>query len=217
MLQWGAAFYAKDQPATSLNELIHLLENGDDSLLKPTSSLKPLFNNDNELQEFRKRHAQARVDSRDLQSYRGVAFLGIDAGSTTTKVVLMSDDKKILYTYYDSNDGDPLKKTEQIMKDLYANLPEGVTIGKAAVTGYGEHLIKNALNVDVGEVETVAHYRAAQHFQPNVDFILDIGGQDMKAMKVKNGALSTIKLNEACSSGCGSFLETFAKKPKIRH
>lgn len=210
----GAAFYAKDQPATSLNELIHLLENGDDFLLKPTSSLKPLFNNDNELQEFRKQHAQARVDSRNLQSYRGVAFLGIDAGSTTTKVVLMSDDKKILYTYYDSNDSDPLKKTEQIMKDLYANLPEGVTIGKAAVTGYGEHLIKNALNVDVGEVETVAHYRAAQHFQPNVDFILDIGGQDMKAMKVKNGALSTIKLNEACSSGCSSFLETFAKSLK---
>ncbi|WP_283583818.1 2-hydroxyacyl-CoA dehydratase [Limosilactobacillus difficilis] len=207
----GAAIYAKDQPITSLNGLLKLIKNGDDSMLKPSHALKPLFKNEDELAEFRKRHAKDRVESRDLQSYHGVAFLGIDAGSTTTKVVLMSEDRKILYTFYDSNDGDPLKKTEQIMRDLHSKLPKDVVIGKAAVTGYGEHLIKNALNVDVGEVETVAHYRAAHYFQPDVDFILDIGGQDMKAMQVKNGALSTIKLNEACSSGCGSFLETFAK------
>lgn len=122
----------------------------------------------------------------------------------------MSDDHKLLYTYYDSNDGDPLEKTKQILRDMYAKMPAGVTIGKTAVTGYGEHLIKNALMVDIGEVETVAHYRAAHYFEPDVDFILDIGGQDMKAMTIKNDALSTIKLNEACSSGCGSFLETFA-------
>ncbi len=137
--------------------------------------------------------------------------VGIDAGSTTTKVALMSDDNKILYTYYDSNDGDPLEKTKMILRDMYSKIPAGVTIGKTAVTGYGEHLIKNALMVDIGEVETVAHYRAAHYFDPDVDFILDIGGQDMKAMTIKNDALSTIKLNEACSSGCGSFIETYSK------
>ncbi|WP_125704231.1 2-hydroxyacyl-CoA dehydratase [Lacticaseibacillus daqingensis] len=206
----GAAIYAADKPQTTLVGLLDRLTHGDDSAMKPAHSLTPLFEDDNELQEFRKRHAQAQVETRDLASYQGVAFLGIDAGSTTTKVALMSDDKKLLYTYYDSNDGDPLEKTKQIMRDLYAKLPDGIVIGKAAVTGYGEHLIKNALMVDVGEVETVAHYQAAAYFQPDVDFILDIGGQDMKAMTIKNQALSTIKLNEACSSGCGSFLETFA-------
>lgn len=206
----GAALYAVEEPESNLAEIMDRLENGDDSVMKPAHSLDPLFNDDNELQEFRKRHAQAKVETRDLASYQGVAFLGIDAGSTTTKVALISDDHKILYTYYDSNDGDPLEKTKEIMRDLTNKIPEGVTIGKATVTGYGEHLIKNALKVDIGEVETVAHYQAAHYFQPDVDFILDIGGQDMKAMTIKNDALSTIKLNEACSSGCGSFLETFA-------
>ena len=206
----GACLYAADQPITTLVALEDKLEHGDDSGMHPAHSLAPLFKDDDELQEFRKRHAQARVESRDLASYQGVAFLGIDAGSTTTKVALMSDDNKLLYTYYDSNDGDPLEKTKQILRDMHAHMPKGVTIGKTAVTGYGEHLIKNALMVDIGEVETVAHYRAAHYFQPDVDFILDIGGQDMKAMTIKNDALSTIKLNEACSSGCGSFLETFA-------
>ncbi|WP_125708282.1 2-hydroxyacyl-CoA dehydratase [Lacticaseibacillus porcinae] len=206
----GACLYATDQPVTTLVALEDKLEHGDDSGMHPAHSLDPLFKDDDELQEFRKRHAEARVESRDLASYQGVAFLGIDAGSTTTKVALMSDDNKLLYTYYDSNDGDPLEKTKQILRDMHAHMPKGVTIGKTAVTGYGEHLIKNALMVDIGEVETVAHYRAAHYFQPDVDFILDIGGQDMKAMTIKNDALSTIKLNEACSSGCGSFLETFA-------
>ncbi|WP_461227310.1 acyl-CoA dehydratase activase-related protein [Lacticaseibacillus suihuaensis] len=206
----GAAFYAEDQPQTTLVALLDRLEHGDDSGMRPAHALTPLFEDDDALQEFRKRHAEARVDTRDLASYQGQAFLGIDAGSTTTKVALMSTDRKLLYTYYDSNDGDPLEKTKQIMRDMYQKLPAGVTIAKAAVTGYGEHLIKNALMVDIGEVETVAHYRAASYFQPDVDFILDIGGQDMKAMTIKNHALSTIKLNEACSSGCGSFLETFA-------
>lgn len=206
----GACLYAADQPVTTLVALEDKLEHGDDSGMHPSHSLEPLFKDDDELQEFRKRHAEARVESRDLASYQGVAFLGIDAGSTTTKVALMSGDNKLLYTYYDSNDGDPLEKTKQILRDMHAHMPKGVTIGKTAVTGYGEHLIKNALMVDIGEVETVAHYRAAHYFQPDVDFILDIGGQDMKAMTIKNDALSTIKLNEACSSGCGSFLETFA-------
>ncbi|MFD1466052.1 acyl-CoA dehydratase activase-related protein [Lapidilactobacillus mulanensis] len=206
----GAALYAVEQPALDLETIVDRLLNGDDSVMQPAHSLEPLFKDDDELQEFRKRHAQAQVETRDLASYQGVAYLGIDAGSTTTKVALVSDDHKLLYTYYDSNDGDPLEKTKQIMRDMTRKIPAGVTIGKAAVTGYGEHLIKNALRVDIGEVETVAHYQAAHYFQPNVDFILDIGGQDMKAMTIKNDALSTIKLNEACSSGCGSFLETFA-------
>ncbi len=206
----GAALYANDQPQVTLATLLDRLENGDDSAMKPAHSLPPLFKDDQELAAFRKRHAKAQVATRDLASYRGTAFLGIDAGSTTTKVALISEDDKLLYTYYDSNDGDPLAKTKQIMRDMTAKLPAGVTIGKVAVTGYGEHLIKNALNVDIGEVETVAHYKAARYFEPDVDFILDIGGQDMKAMTVSHEALSTIKLNEACSSGCGSFLETFA-------
>jgi predicted CoA-substrate-specific enzyme activase len=210
----GSALYAEDQPATTLTQLLDHLLHGDDSVMQPSKSLEPLFKDDEELQQFRQRHAEAQVASRDLASYRGVAYLGIDAGSTTTKVALMSDDHKLLYTYYDNNDGDPLAKTEAILKDMYAKLPEGVTIGKTAVTGYGEHLIKNALKVDIGEVETVAHYQAAHYFEPDVDFILDIGGQDMKAMTIKNNALATIKLNEACSSGCGSFIETFATSLK---
>lgn len=210
----GAALYAEKQPQINLVTLLDRLEHGDDRVMRPSRSLTPLFKDDDELQEFRKRHAQAKVETRDLASYHGVAFLGIDAGSTTTKVALMSTDHKLLYTYYDNNDGAPLEKTEAILTDLYAKLPADVTIGKACVTGYGEHLIKNALKVDLGEVETVAHYRAAHFFQPDVDFILDIGGQDMKAMTVKNNALTTIKLNEACSSGCGSFIETFATSLK---
>ncbi|MDN6333912.1 MAG: acyl-CoA dehydratase activase-related protein, partial [Lacticaseibacillus paracasei] len=210
----GAALYAEKQPQINLVTLLDCLEHGDDRVMRPSRSLTPLFKDDDELQEFRKRHAQAKVETRDLASYHGVAFLGIDAGSTTTKVALMSTDHKLLYTYYDNNDGAPLEKTEAILTDLYAKLPADVTIGKACVTGYGEHLIKNALKVDLGEVETVAHYRAAHFFQPDVDFILDIGGQDMKAMTVKNNALTTIKLNEACSSGCGSFIETFATSLK---
>lgn len=210
----GAALYAVDEKATTLADLLELLINGDHSVMQPTHHLDPLFVDDEELQQFRQRHGKTQVEKRDLNTYQGTAFLGIDAGSTTTKVALMSTDHKLLYTYYDSNDGDPLAKTKAILKDMYAKLPEGVRIGKATVTGYGEHLIKNALMVDVGEVETVAHYKAAQFFQPNVDFILDIGGQDMKAMTIKNNSLSTIKLNEACSSGCGSFLETFASSLK---
>lgn len=210
----GAALYADDQPLSTLGKLLDLLENGDDSGMKPSHSLEPLFKDDEELAQFRQRHAEAKVEQRDLASYRGVAFLGIDAGSTTTKIALMSDDNKLLYTCYDNNDGDPLAKTKDMLRDLDKQMPKGVTIGKATVTGYGEHLIKNALKVDIGEVETVAHYKAAHYFQPNVDFILDIGGQDMKAMTIKNNALSTIKLNEACSSGCGSFLETFATSLK---
>lgn len=206
----GAAFYASEEEPTTIAKLLDSLAHIG-SALQPTKSLDPLFNNEEELKEFRDRHAKAKVDFRPIETYCGNAYLGIDAGSTTTKIVLMSEDKKILYTWYGNNDGDPLQKTIDILTEMYKHLPENVTIAKACTTGYGEHLIKSALKADLGEVETVAHYKAAHYFQPNVDFILDIGGQDMKAMHVKNGALSTIQLNEACSSGCGSFIETFAQ------
>ncbi|MCH4172666.1 MAG: 2-hydroxyacyl-CoA dehydratase [Lactobacillus sp.] len=210
----GAALYADNQPITNLPQLLQNLDHDDHDALKLSDTLPALFESQADLDAFRARHAKAQVKSRDLKSYTGVAFLGIDAGSTTTKVALMSTDHKLLYTWYGKNDGDPLKKTMEILADLYAQLPDTVTIGKTCVTGYGEQLIKNALRADLGEVETVAHYKAAHFFQPDVDFILDIGGQDMKAMHVKDDALSTIQLNEACSSGCGSFIETFAESLK---
>ncbi|MFA9399331.1 MAG: acyl-CoA dehydratase activase-related protein, partial [Clostridiaceae bacterium] len=148
---------------------------------------------------------------RDLATYKGKCFLGIDAGSTTTKIVLVDDKGAILYSYYGSNEGNPLKLVIRILKDLYKVLPKDAYISNSTVTGYGEGLIKAALKVDIGEIETVAHYKAAEFFLPGVDFILDIGGQDMKCLKIKNGVIESIMLNEACSSGCGSFIETFAK------
>lgn len=207
----GAAIYSEDAEETDLEAIISRLTGGDSEQLKPTDTLEPLFNNDEELKEFRDRHNQAQAKEKNLADHKGVAFLGIDAGSTTTKVTLIDEEGNLLFSFYGNNQGQPLETTMEVLKDLYSQLPEGVFIGKSAVTGYGEHLIKNALKVDIGEVETMAHYKAADHFQPGVDFILDIGGQDMKAMTIKEGVLSSIQLNEACSSGCGSFIETFAK------
>ncbi|WP_321388912.1 acyl-CoA dehydratase activase-related protein [uncultured Enterococcus sp.] len=207
----GAAIYSEDAEETTLKAILDRLTGGDSEQLKPTDTLEPLFNNEQELNAFRERHGQAKAKEKDLASHQGVAFLGIDAGSTTTKVTLIDEEGNLLFSFYGNNQGQPLETTMEVLKDLYSQLPEGVFIGKSAVTGYGEHLIKNALKVDIGEVETMAHYKAADHFQPGVDFILDIGGQDMKAMTIKEGVLSSIQLNEACSSGCGSFIETFAK------
>lgn len=137
--------------------------------------------------------------------------MGIDAGSTTTKLVLITEDGEILHSYYGSNEGNPLNSVVMAVRDLYSRLHPGIRIAYTAVTGYGEHLIKAALKVDEGEIETVAHYKAADFFSEGVDFIIDIGGQDMKSMVIKNGTIDSIMLNEACSSGCGSFIETFAK------
>ncbi|MGY3777199.1 2-hydroxyacyl-CoA dehydratase [Isobaculum melis] len=207
----GAAFYSEKTEVTTLATLINKMEDTEGEALSPTDTLPALFETEEELAEFRKRHGKATIPQHDLASHSGVAFLGIDAGSTTTKVVLTNQKGELLFTFYGNNEGQPLEMTMEVLKDLYKKLPEDVFIGKAAITGYGEHLIKNALKIDIGEVETVAHYKAADRFQPGVDFILDIGGQDMKAMTIKNGVLSSIQLNEACSSGCGSFIETFAK------
>ncbi|MGM0173185.1 acyl-CoA dehydratase activase-related protein [Enterococcus sp. DIV0800] len=207
----GAAFYSEEAPVSSLEELLHRLTTAEEGHLSPSDTLEPLFKDEADLADFRLRHGQAQAQEKDLNEHEGVAFLGIDAGSTTTKVALIDESGNLMFSFYGNNQGQPLETTMTVLKDLYQKLPENVFIGKAAVTGYGEQLIKNALKVDIGEVETMAHYKAANHFQPGVDFILDIGGQDMKAMTIKDGALSSIQLNEACSSGCGSFIETFAK------
>lgn len=207
----GAAIDADETIETSFMELYEEINQNHSASLEATSTLDPLFQDEAELQAFRDRHAQATVREKELGNHHGVAFLGIDAGSTTTKVTLIDKEGNVLYKFYGGNEGKPLEMTMDILRDLYAKLPEDVFIGKSVVTGYGEQLIKNALKVDMGEVETMCHYKAADYFQPGVDFILDIGGQDMKAMTMKNGVLSSIQLNEACSSGCGSFIETFAK------
>ncbi len=173
--------------------------------------LEPLFASREEYDEFISRHASHHVTTADLDSYRGDAYLGIDAGSTTTKAALISEDGSLLYSFYSNNEGDPLGVTITAIKDIYSKLPEGVNIVRSCSTGYGEALIKAALMLDFGEVETIAHYYAASFFDPEVDCILDIGGQDMKCIRIKNQSVDSVQLNEACSSGCGSFIETFAK------
>ncbi|MEG0731455.1 MAG: acyl-CoA dehydratase activase-related protein [Vagococcus sp.] len=207
----GAALSLKNEEEIKVTDLIQRLESSEKKSLGMMDSLPALFESSEELALFRKRHSKASLEEFDLKEYKGPIFIGIDAGSTTTKVAVIGDDSQLLYSFYGNNEGQPLETTIRVLKDIYAILPEEAFVAKTAVTGYGEHLIKHALKIDIGEVETMAHYKAANHFAPGVNFILDIGGQDMKAMTIKDGALSSIQLNEACSSGCGSFIETFAK------
>ena len=174
-------------------------------------NLPPLFESEGEYREFAARHAAATVEEGDPARYSGKAYLGIDCGSTTTKLVLLSEDGKILYSYYSSNRGNPVTVIKEQLTKIYEICGERIKIAGSAVTGYGEELIKNAFGVDAGVVETAAHYTAARRFMPGVDFILDIGGQDIKCFRIRNGAIDSIMLNEACSSGCGSFIETFAR------
>ena len=178
--------------------------------LENSKPLEPLFRDEEAYQQFILRHSQSAVTKGNLKDYAGTAFLGIDAGSTTLKMALIDEQGKLLYSHYGSNQGNPLDTVVTACKDLYQQLNSTTRIGYTAVTGYGEQFIKAALQVDMGEVETVAHLTAAQHFAPDVNFVLDIGGQDMKSFLVKNGMVHSIMLNEACSSGCGSFIETFA-------
>ncbi len=173
--------------------------------------LKPLFAGPAEYDAFCQRHARATVPKADLATYAGPAWLGIDCGSTTTKLALISQDRALLYTYYSSNQGNPVQLVKAQLEEIYRRCGDRVTICGCACTGYGEELIQNAFHADLGVVETIAHYTAAKFFQPDVDFILDIGGQDIKCFKIRNGAIDSIMLNEACSSGCGSFIETFAR------
>lgn len=172
--------------------------------------LPPLFQNETDYKAFQERHSKAQVKRGELKDYRGNVYLGIDAGSTTTKAALIGENGELLYSCYGSNEGEPMKKAAAILADIYDRLPAEVCIAKSTVTGYGEGLMKAAFHIDLGEIETLAHYKAAGHFLPEVDFILDIGGQDMKCLRIKNNAIDSILLNEACSSGCGSFLEGFA-------
>lgn len=212
----GAAMHSKKNDLIALDTLCDRFENFSLSSSQVELNTMPiLFHDEAELQTFRNRHDDASVAKRDLATYIGASFLGIDAGSTTTKIVLMSEQNELLHTFYESNKGNPLHSVIEGLKELYKKIPEGVYIARSAVTGYGEGLIKAALKIDIGEIETVAHYKAAAQFLPNVDFILDIGGQDMKCIKIKNGAIDQLMLNEACSSGCGSFLESFAKSLDI--
>ncbi len=176
-----------------------------------TQTLPALFTTQEEYDAFLARHNATRPPELDAETYTGKAYLGIDAGSTTTKLCLIAPDGGLLYTYYNSNKGNPVSVLLEQLKEIYQRFGDRITIAGSAVTGYGEDLIRSAFQVDEGLVETVAHFRAASHFSPGVDFIIDIGGQDMKCFKIRNNAVDSIMLNEACSSGCGSFIETFAK------
>ncbi|MDD4599884.1 hypothetical protein SDC9_15071 [bioreactor metagenome] len=173
--------------------------------------LQPLFNNKDEYEQFTARHAKNAAKRQRLEDYIGKTYLGIDAGSTTTKVALIGEDGSLLYSYYGSNMGKPLETVIKALKDMYPRMNKDTIIAASAVTGYGEQFIQAALQVDIGEVETVAHLKAAKHFVPDVTFVLDIGGQDMKSFFVRDGIIDSIMLNEACSSGCGSFVENFAQ------
>ncbi|MDE6029613.1 MAG: 2-hydroxyacyl-CoA dehydratase [Clostridiales bacterium] len=205
----GAA-YKSDKVFTAA-ELAQKLEQVKDIAESEVTRLDPLFKNNQELTDFRLRHSKVSIPFADVKAHKGPAFLGIDAGSTTTKVALINSDGGLLYSWYGSNSGDPLASVTQIIKQIYDVLPEDAYIGYGTITGYGESLIKTALNLDNGEIETMAHLTASQTILPGVDFLLDIGGQDMKCLRIKDGVITDIQLNEACSSGCGSFIETFAR------
>ena len=206
----GAAMNAHADLQSSLGELKEKLSHKIELEFEVTR-MEPLFASEKEYEDFTERHNKHNVRKGDFSSYKGDLFLGIDAGSTTTKVAVIGDDGSLLYSFYSSNNGSPLKTALKAMKDIYSKMPEGARIVRSCSTGYGEALLKSALLLDEGEVETVAHYTAAAFFDPNVDCILDIGGQDMKCIKIKNNSVDKVQLNEACSSGCGSFIETFAK------
>ena len=206
----GSALNAKQDVTVSLIELKERMR----TTIKldfEVERMEPLFATEEDYQAFHERQSAYKVKTGDLSTYKGKCFLGIDAGSTTTKTALVGEDGTLLYSFYSNNNGNPLKTTISSIKEIYELLPEDAEIAFSCSTGYGEALIKAALLLDEGEVETVSHYYAAAFFDPEVDCILDIGGQDMKCIKIRNQTVDSVQLNEACSSGCGSFIETFAK------
>ncbi len=206
----GSAMNAKEDVTYTMEEMLGKLSS-DIKMEFEVERMEPLFSSTEEYEVFKNRHAGHHVKAGSLASYKGNCFLGIDAGSTTTKAALVGEDGTLLYSFYSNNDGSPLKTAIRAIREIYALMPAGARIVRSCSTGYGEALMKAAFLLDDGEVETVAHYYAAAFFDPDVDCILDIGGQDMKCIKIKNQTVDSVQLNEACSSGCGSFIETFAK------
>ena len=206
----GAAMNAEGEASIELDELIDRLSKGIQMDFE-VKRMEPLFTDEADYREFSERHASHTVKKTELSSYEGNCYLGIDAGSTTTKVALVGEDGTLLYRFYSNNNGSPLATAIRAMKEIHEQLPKKAKIAWSCSTGYGEALLKSALMLDEGEVETISHYYAAAAFEPSVDCILDIGGQDMKCIKIKDGTVDSVQLNEACSSGCGSFIETFAK------
>ena len=207
----GAAMNTKDHAEIfSLDKLIADLSGGIKMKFE-VKRMQPLFKDEADYKEFTDRHDQYKVRRGDLSTYEGNVFLGIDAGSTTTKVALVGEDGSLLYSFYSSNNGSPLATAISSIKEIKSLLPDSAKIAYSCSTGYGEALLKAAFMLDEGEVETISHYYAAAFFDPSVDCILDIGGQDMKCIRIKDGTVDSVQLNEACSSGCGSFIETFAK------
>jgi len=205
----GAALEGWEGEAQDIGTLIERLRKGVEMDFE-IKRLEPLFRDEEEYRAFRSRHDRAIVRKQPLEEYEGDCFLGIDAGSTTTKAALIGSEGQLLYSYYSNNKGDPIKTAKEAIAAMRVRMPEGAVIRRACSTGYGETLLKTAFGLDDGEVETIAHCRAAAFFDPEVDCVLDIGGQDMKCIRLRDGAVDDIMLNEACSSGCGSFIENFA-------
>ncbi len=206
----GSAMNYQEDTQATIEDLINKLS-GELHMEFEVERLDPLFADQSAYDAFSERHGAATVTKGDLSSYKGNCYLGIDAGSTTTKVALVGEDGTLLYSFYSNNNGSPLATSIESLKEVYSQLPEEAQIVSSCSTGYGEALVKAALMLDEGEVETIAHYTAAAFFDPDVDYILDIGGQDMKCIRIKDNTVDSVQLNEACSSGCGSFIETFAK------
>ncbi|MCR4585071.1 MAG: 2-hydroxyacyl-CoA dehydratase [Lachnospiraceae bacterium] len=206
----GSALNATEHGGLMLSAMCDKL-NGDIHMEFEVERMEPLFADENAYAEFTKRHDSHCVGTGDLKKYSGNYFLGIDAGSTTTKMALIGDKGELLWSFYSNNNGSPMETAIKAFRELRALLPVDSHISGSCSTGYGEQLMKAAFLLDHGQVETVAHYYAAAFFEPQVDCILDIGGQDMKCIKIKNGTVDSVQLNEACSSGCGSFIETFAR------
>ncbi len=206
----GSALNSKEENLTSLTGIMAKLSS-DIHMEFEVARMEPLFSDEEEYRAFSERHGRHHVATADIKNYHGKCYLGIDAGSTTTKLALVDDDGNLLYSFYSNNNGSPLLTATAAIEEIYDKLPEDAHIVHSCSTGYGEALLKSALMLDDGEVETVAHYYAAAHFNPEVDCILDIGGQDMKCIRIKDQTVDSVQLNEACSSGCGSFIETFAK------
>lgn len=212
----GAAFTAERCEPVKLKSLLDKINRVDPMTTAGAKRVEPLFKDEEDYRKFKERHGKAKIARGDLKKASGAVFLGIDAGSTTTKAAIIDKDKRLLYSFYKGNEGNPLTTTKQMLEEVYNLLPPEAYIANTTVTGYGEGLIQAGFTADYGIIETMAHYKAAEEFLPGVDFILDIGGQDMKCMRIKDHAIYSIMLNEACSSGCGSFIETYAKSVDMK-